>query len=111
MSELGWRDIAALLATAGLLGGMIIAWVRWQLAGDFARRADVEAVGARVAKLEDAVRSAPTHDDVRALGDRVARVEGAVEVVAVKIEGVREGMMRVERDLSLLVQHHLRGGS
>jgi predicted nucleic acid-binding Zn-ribbon protein len=133
MSEIHWRDVTALLAAATLIGGMVIAWVRYQLRNDFARASDISGlserierveiqmrnaathedlreIGESVARVEAQMRGVPSHQDVRALAERVTRVEGAVEVVSAKIEAVREGVGRVEHDMRLLTQHLMRSG-
>jgi hypothetical protein len=55
------------------------------------------------------MRAVPTHDDVRGLSERIGRVESAVAVVGANIDGLRDGMGRIERDLHLLVSHEIAG--
>jgi hypothetical protein len=109
VSEFGWRDLAALLAAATVIGGMVIGWVRYQLRNDFARASDISGLSERIERVELQMRAVPTHEDVRGLAERIARVESAVAVVGANIEGIRDGMGRIERDLHLLVSHELSG--
>ncbi len=105
--DFGWRDLVAVLTAATLIGGMVIAWVRWQLSTDFAKRGDITGLSDRMERVEAALKSFPSLDDVRALGERVGRVERGVEVVSAHLEGVRDGQKRIETDLRLLIQHHI----
>lgn len=109
MSEFGWRDLAAILAAATVIGGMVIGWVRYQLRNDFARASDISGLSDRIERVEVHMRVVPTHDDVRGLSERIGRVESAVAVVGANIDGLRDGMGRIERDLHLLVSHEIAG--
>lgn len=108
MPEFTWRDIASVLATAMLIGGLVIGWVKWRLSSDFASKADVGDVQRRLEAIEQQMRLAPTHADFSGLSIRVAAVERGVDVGNAELRGLREGQVRIERDLSMLVQHHLR---
>jgi tetrahydromethanopterin S-methyltransferase subunit G len=108
MPELSWLTLAAgILTAATLAGGLVIAWIRWQLAGDFARTADVSALGVRIGAVEERLKSMPEHDDLEVLNQRLGKVERSVDVVATELRGVRESIARIERDLHLLIRHHL----
>ena len=110
MQDFPWRDIVALLTAATIIGGLVIAWVRWQLAGHFAGKADISGLRSRMDEIEQQLRGVPTHEDVRRLSERISAVERGVEVVGAELRGVREGIQRLERDLHLLVQHELAKG-
>ncbi|HHK75273.1 MAG TPA: DUF2730 family protein, partial [Rhizobiales bacterium] len=56
----------------------------------------------RTLKLEEAVKSAPTHADIGAVYDRVNMVKGSVDEMAGGLKGVNT-------QLRLLVEHHLNG--
>jgi hypothetical protein len=109
VTEFSWRDLAAILAAATLMGGIIIGWVRYQLRNDFARASDISGLSDRIERVEAHMRAVPTHDDVRGLSERIGRVESAVAVVGANIDGLRDGMGRIERDLHLLVSHEIAG--
>lgn len=109
MTDFGWRDLAAILAAATVMGGMVIGWVRYQLRNDFARASDISGLSDRIERVEVHMRAVPTHDDVRGLSERIGRVESAVAVVGANIDGLRDGMGRIERDLHLLVSHEIAG--
>ncbi len=106
--EFTWRDLGGLLVSATLIGGIVIGWVKWRLSSDFASKADVGDVQRRLEAIEQQMRLAPTHADFSGLSIRVAAVERGVDVGNAELRGLREGQARIERDLSMLVQHHLR---
>lgn len=106
--EFSWRDLGALLVTASLIGGIVIGWVKWRLSSEFASKGDVLDVQRRLDGIEHQMRLAPTHADFTSLSHRVAAVERGVDVGNAELRGLREGQARIERDLSMLVQHHLR---
>lgn len=110
MIQFEWKDLAWILGLVTLLGGSLIAWLRFRLAGDFARSGDVSALAARVTAMEQRLAQMPNHEDLRQLQSRVGDVERAVAVVAEKISGVAEIMKRVEHQTQLLVHHQLREG-
>jgi tetrahydromethanopterin S-methyltransferase subunit G len=106
--EVTWVTLAAgILTAATLAGGLVMAWIRWQLSADFARTADVSALGVRIGAVEDRLKAMPEHADLESLNLRLGRVERNVDVVAAELRGVRESIARVERDLHLLIKHHL----
>lgn len=113
-----WSDLASqvgtLVGAATVIGGLVIAWVRYRLSGDFASKADIGALAARMDEIESGLRKVPTHDDVRRLGDRISAVEqriGGVErgvdVVTAEVRGIREGTGRIEHAVLMLTQHEL----
>lgn len=104
---LEWRDVAAFLAAAGMMGGVVIAYIKFRLSGDFARAADVTALGAEIAELKAKISRMPTHDDVRILDQRIAQVERGVAVVQAKIEGVADLLRGIEKTSDLLLRHQL----
>ena len=104
--------ILAVLSIAGIVGGMVIGWVKYRLSDEFAKKADVAGVGAGVAGLstrveavERHIQTVPTHNDMRLLGERIAAVERGVAVVSAEMRGVGAGVARVENDLSLIKRH------
>ncbi|MDO9499023.1 DUF2730 family protein [Falsiroseomonas sp.] len=107
LPETWLRDLVLLLSAAGVIGGVVIAWIRLRLSGDFAGKADITALGNKINELEAKLNSVPTHDDVRRLGDRLSAMESGLATVGAEVRGMREGINRVERDLHLLLQHEL----
>lgn len=111
MISFEWRDLAWILAVSTLLGGMLLAFIRWKLGGDFARAADLSRLEGRLAMVEARLDRVPSHDDLKALQARVGGLEREVAVVGEKVSGVAEIMKRVEHQTNLLVHHQLREGS
>ena len=110
MLDITWRDTAALLTVATIIGTMVVAWVRWQLRGDFAGKADIATLGTRMEDIETRLRAVPTHEDVRRISERLGTLESGFASVGGEVRGMREGIARVERDLHLLLQHELAKG-
>lgn len=102
-----WKEIAAIIAAATAIGGLLIAYIRFRLAGDFAKASDVAALSVEIAELRAKVSRMPTHDDVRALDQRIAQVERGVAVVQAKIEGVADLLRGIEKTSDLLLRHQL----
>jgi hypothetical protein len=105
--ELNWRDIGAMIATSSIVGGAAIAFLRFKLAGDFARASDVQALGARMHAIEAKIGGMPSHDDIRLLTARVADLDRNVAVANAQIGGALELMRRVEHQTSLLLENEL----
>nr|WP_246523471.1 DUF2730 family protein [Neoroseomonas eburnea] len=100
-----------IVAVAAAVGGLLLAFLRFKLAGDFAKAPDLAALTGRVGMIEQRVAQMPNHEDLRALQSRVGDLERGVAVVAEKVSGVAEIMKRVEHQTNLLVHHQLREGS
>lgn len=109
MPELNWRDVIQLLTGAVLISGIVIAWVKYRLAGDFASRQDIQQVATRLGEMERTVALAPTHTDFAALSGRIGVVEGGVGAVRAELHGIRDGQRRIEGDLQIIKEHLLRG--
>jgi hypothetical protein len=111
LQDIGWRDVGALLTSATIMSGIVIAWVKYRLAGDFASKSDIADMSRRMEGVEVQMRQSPTHADMAKLSDRLSVVERGVAVGNAELGGIRDGMARIERDLNLLVQHHIKTGS
>lgn len=111
MLDVSWNSAAAILTAATLAGGMVLAWIRWQLSTDFARTTDIAALGVRIGALEERLKGMPEHADMEMLSSRVAKVERNTDVAAAELRGVRDSIGRVERDLHLLIRHHIGEGA
>ncbi|GGG30882.1 hypothetical protein GCM10010964_18510 [Caldovatus sediminis] len=111
-----WKDIASLIGPLIAVGGLLFAWLKLRLAGDFAPAADIAAVReevekarARLAQVEARLTGMPSHDDIARLSARVGEVERGVAVVGEAVRGTGEVVKRVERMVDLLVRHQLQG--
>ncbi len=105
MPEISIRDVVTWLTAAGLVGGVVIAWVKYQLSGDFAKSSDITALSGRLEKVERQMDTVPTHADLRAINDRMGATERGVAVVASEIQGVRQAVERNAVDTRLILQH------
>lgn len=101
------RDAVLLLSAAGVIGGVVIAWAKWKLSGDFAGRADIVALSAKVTELDTKLATVPTHDDIRRLGERLTAMESGVSSIAAELRGMRDGIGRVERTVEMLLTNEL----
>lgn len=104
---LSWETVLWVIGAVGTIGGVLLAGLRYGLAGSFATPASVAALAERVEMVEVKFTAVPTHDDIRQLSNRLSEVERAVAVVGAQISGVHDGIKRLEADLRLLLQHHL----
>ncbi|WP_431281645.1 DUF2730 family protein [Humitalea sp. 24SJ18S-53] len=111
MISFEWRDLAWMVAVAVALGGLLLAFLRFKLAGDFAPRADLVLVQGRISIVETRLAQVPSHDDLRGLQARVAGLETGVAVVGEKVNSLGDIMRRVEHQTNLLVTHQINGGS
>lgn len=107
MFGIGITDVATWLGAGVTIGGIVIAWVRWQLSGAFGSRDDITALAARISNMEAKLANVPTHDDVRQLGQRIGAVEREISVVAADVRGIREGNGRIEHAIRTLYEHEL----
>lgn len=107
LPETWLRDLVLLLSAAGVIGGVVITWIRVRLSGDFAGKADISSLSGKINELEGKLSSMPTHEDVRRLGDRLSVLETGVASVGGEVRAMRDGISRVERDLNILLQHEL----
>lgn len=57
----------------------------------------------RTTKIEEAMKTAPTHNDLGQMYERINSVKGTVDEMSGTLKAVN-------RQLGLLVEHHLRGG-
>lgn len=108
--NIGIGDIATWLGAAVTVGGLVIAWVRFQLSDVFAARGDITALVSRVEKIETKIGNVPTHDDLRRIADRLGVIENGFSELGAELRGMRDGVRRVENDLRLLLQHELSKG-
>jgi 2,3-bisphosphoglycerate-independent phosphoglycerate mutase len=111
MVSLEWRDMAAIVTTAAVVGGIVLAFLRFKLQGDFAARGELAKVAQRVDEVEDRLAKMPSHSDLRALQDRVAELDRAVAVVAERVTGVHAILTRIEHQTGLLLHYHLTDGA
>jgi hypothetical protein len=105
-----WKDLAWIVAVGFTLGGLLLAFLRFKLAGDFAKAADVSALNGRLAAMEQRLTQVPSHDDLRALQNRVGGLEREVAVVGEKVSGLGQIMVRVEHQVNLVSQHLIQEG-
>lgn len=111
LTDFGWRDVAALLTSAGLISIMVISWVKYRLSGDFASKADISGLSGRIEAVEQQMASMPTREDMQRVSERMGALEREVAIATTEIRAGRDSMARIERDLHLMVQHHLKTGS
>ena len=105
MPEIAIRDVVTWLTAAAMVGGVVIAWVRWQLAGTFATSGDISSLSTRLREVERQMDTVPTHADLRAVGERLGATERGLAVVAAEVKGAREAVERNAVDTRLILQH------
>lgn len=105
-----WKEVSAILISATIAGGLVIGYIRMVLAGSFASSGDITKLDDRVKTVETRLGTMPSHDDMRMISVRVAAVEQAVAVGNADIRAVAAGVIRLEHQMDLLMQHHLPKG-
>ena len=76
MISFEWKDLAWIAGVTAAVGGLLLAFLRFKLAGDFAARSDVSALAGRMAAMEQRLATMPNHEDLRALQGRDAPAPG-----------------------------------
>jgi hypothetical protein len=110
IAGINWPAVAAIVTVAGAAIGLVVWLLRARLQGDFASRSDVAQLGERLDDVDARLSRMPTHLDVQQINARLGAVEAGFAAIAARVDGVREGVTRVERDLGLLIQHELGKG-
>lgn len=110
IAGVNWPAIGAIVATVVTATAFVVWLLRARLQGDFASRGDVVQLGERMDTIDARLRSVPTHADVQQINARLMTVESGFAAIGARVDGVREGVSRVERDLGLLLQHELNKG-
>ncbi len=105
-----WKDLAWMFAVGAGAATVLIGFVRWKLAADFAKAADVAIINGRLAAMEQRLTQVPSHEDLRALQNRVGGLEREVAVVGEKVSGLGQIMVRVEHQVNLVSQHLIQEG-
>jgi hypothetical protein len=105
-----WKDLAWILGVSGIIGGVLLAFLRFKLAGDFAAKSDVSVLTGRITAMENRLATMPNHEDLRVMQARMGGLEREVAVVGERLGGVTEILKRVEHQTQLLVHHQIREG-
>lgn len=108
--DVGWRDVAALLTSATIMSGIVIAWVKYRLAGDFASKSDIADMSRRMEGVEHQMATMPTRDDLRRVTERVGGLEKEVAVVSAEVRAIRDSASLIQQDVRFLVTHHIKSG-
>lgn len=130
--QLELQQIASVLGIAVVIAGVLVLALRTKLAANFASvgavaaiekrledvagNAAVVAITARVAALEVRMTAAekrqaegPTGEDMREFYRRMSGVEVRVAEASTAINGMNDGVKRIEHVLSMLMDNELRG--
>ena len=103
-----WPSLGAAAAVLSLAIALV-AWIVRNIVRDsFVPTATHNQLDNRVTALEHKVAAAPGHAEFSNLSSRVAAVETGVAVVAKALEGVADGIKRIEHMTDLLIRHQLR---
>nr|WP_255569578.1 DUF2730 family protein [Neoroseomonas alba] len=90
-----------------MVSGALIAFLQWKLGSFFAKASDVTPLAGRVTAIEERLSKMPNHEDLRQLQERVGNVEKGVAVVDQKVSGLKDIMVAVSHQTTMLVQHHM----
>ncbi len=102
MIQIEWKELLLLIGAGNaLIGGLLVGYLQYRLSSVFAKVGDLSALAERVGNLEAKMASMPDHDDIRELLERIGRVETAAAVT-------KDATTRIERQVDLLVQYHMK---
>ncbi len=105
-----WQTLAAIVAVIGGVGGIVLWLTRNALHGSFAPLRSHQGLEKRVESLEHRSNTVPGHGEFLALSLRVGAVETGVAVLQQSINGVAEGVKRIEHINDLLLKHQIGEG-
>ena len=110
--NIDWNTLAAFFAVSVGIGGIAMWALRAEFvtkkqAESFATKTDVEDMSVRIEAVETRLKELATHGEIGALTQRVAGLETAVAVAGSEINATKEGVGRVEHQLTLMNQHLL----
>jgi hypothetical protein len=105
--EFSWSMVGAISTIITVIGIFALLWLRSQLSKDFTPNSAFKSLADKVSAMEHDLRTAPTHRDITALGERVRAVEVAVAEVQATVASMKEGMQRIDRNVTRVVDHLL----
>ncbi len=119
-TTLKWVAIVAPCVVLVLQG--VLAWASWTMNKKFMPAEECakcrEEMTGRVAKaetslvcLDSRLERLPSEGELRALSVKLSELGGKIDTLSARIDGQESIMERVERPLSLLMEHHLRGAA
>lgn len=110
-----WAWLADILASIVIISGVALAVLRERFGRIFVTQKRHDELVAQIAGLSDQIQAVdrrtaalPNHRDISAMLHRAEAAEKGVAVLEAKLDGVRDGMSRVEKMLDLLVRHHVK---
>jgi Protein of unknown function (DUF2730) len=117
-SGLDWGEIATVIGIFITAGGGAYWVLHARLARDFAAKQEVAKIDGRLGEVEGKLNSIPTHADLQRVADRVGAVESRMSGLQSELTALRdlmtistrhtsETMSRIERQLTVLLQHEL----
>lgn len=107
-----WSNVFLFLMNAG------VTVLLWSLRQTFATKEDAAEIAERVAALEQARKNSPTRRDIHSLRMEMERMRGDMktfatgmngqrDLFAAEIRGARDLIVRTERMVGLLAEHHM----
>jgi hypothetical protein len=102
-----WSDFAAMTVVGGFVMGILFWTLRGRLANDFVTKAAHDDAVERLGVVETRLQLIPSHDDFNGLSDKVANVARDVAVGNAHTQGLKESLIRIERQLTLFVNARL----
>lgn len=109
----GWKIPIEASSAALLVIQALLVWALWSLRKQFMSREGCDERCKKLEKrqgdLEASHKAMPSSGDLGAIKDRLGKIEGGVEALGATVKGQGEIMLRIERPLNLLIEHHLKG--
>ena len=98
-----WQEIAALVAVLAAIWGIMAIFLHAFMARYFASRTSVAVVEAQIAKMQEQLRTLPTHADITQLTARVT-------ALGTGMAGMESTLAAVKHTTDLLLRHQIDRG-
>ena len=105
--NLSWEDVAAIATVASIMMSLLFFALRGRLSSEFVTQEQHDSALERIDQLELKLANVPTHADFKAMTDKLGVLSEQNAVVKERLEGARDSLARIERQVSLFVQAQL----
>lgn len=105
--NIDWSTFASMSVVAGVLSTLLYLLLRARLTNDFVTRREHHEIAERLGANEASIKARPTGDDVAAMRAQLSGVSERVAVVSASLNGLQNGVTRIERHLDLIMQAQL----
>ena len=108
--DINWSAVGALAIIGSVAGLFGLLWLRSKLSGEFVTKGEHAELSKRLAAVEHDLRVAPTHKDMQSLSEKVSEAMAKVGIVAEAMNGMKEGVARIDRSVERIERHLMENG-